>query len=83
MEPKYVFSLKLCCFLCSNGFPIKKVIPNRKLPNKSVYVFENTDRLNDCIKLYNESNNTKEIQNDRFRKHQNQNCAEGRPSKVS
>lgn len=71
MEVKYVFSLKLCGFLCSHGFPIKKVIPNRKVPNKSVYIFENTERLNDCIKKYNESNNTKEILNDRFAKYQN------------
>lgn len=83
MEVKYVFSLKLCGFLCMHGFPIKGVKPNRKLPNKSVYIFENTERLNDCIKLYNESNSAKENYNDRFEKHQNKNNSESGSSKVS
>lgn len=80
MKVKYVFSLKLCGFLCMHGFPVKKVIPNLKVPNKSVYIFENTERLNDCIKIYNESYNTKEKIYDRFTKYKNKNDSKGKSS---
>lgn len=66
MEVKNIFSLKLCGYLCICGFPVKGVRPNAKYPNKSVYVFENTDRLNECIKSYNKEKNycSKEKKND-------------------
>ena len=60
MNVKYIFSLKLCGYLCMCGFPIKGVRPNAKYPNKSVYVFEDTERLNNCIKSYDKNNCSKE-----------------------
>lgn len=80
MDIKYVFSLKLCGFLCLNGFPVKGVKPNLKMPNKSVYVFENTKRLNDCIELYNENYSAKEKKNDRFKEYKNKACTKSRSS---
>lgn len=57
MKVKNIFSLKLCGYLCICGFPVKGVRPNAKYPNKSVYVFEDTERLNECIKSYDKNKN--------------------------
>ena len=63
MKVKNIFSLKLCGYLCMHGFPIKGVRPNAKYPNKSVYIFEDTDKLEECIKSYVNNNCAKEKDN--------------------
>ena len=55
MDTFYVYSLKLCGFLCVSGFPVKGVRPNPKCRNKSVYVFEDTPRLRECLSLYDKT----------------------------
>ena len=67
MNVQYIFSLKLCGYLCLMGFPVKGVRSNAKVPNKSVYIFERTPRLDECIKQYDKDKCTKEKINDYFK----------------
>ena len=52
-----IYSLKLCGYLCVSGYPIKGVRPNAKCPNKSVYIFEDTPKLRECLLLYDKNKN--------------------------
>ena len=63
MNIKYIFSLKLCGFLCMNGIPVKGVRPNTKVKNKDVYVFEESKELEDLILKYQKQYCTKEKSN--------------------
>lgn len=71
MNAKYIFSLKLCGFLCMNGIPVKGVRPNAKVKNKDVYVFEESERLEELILEYQKKYCTKEKSNDYFKNSSN------------
>ena len=49
---EYVKSLKLAGYLMQRGFRILRVEPNVKFKEKDVYVFEQSDKLSDCIFEY-------------------------------
>lgn len=53
-EPKYEYvkSLKLAGYLMMNGFRILRINHNLKVKGKDIYVFEQSDRLSDCIFEY-------------------------------
>lgn len=55
MNVIYIYSLKLCGYLCVSGFPVKGVRPNSKCQNKSVYIFEDTPRLRECLSHYDKT----------------------------
>ena len=50
-----IYSLKLCGYLCVSGFPVKGVRPNSKCQNKSVYIFEDTPKLRECLSYYDKT----------------------------
>ena len=52
LKYEYVKSLKLAGHLMQNGFRILRVEPNEKFKGKDVYVFEQSDKLSDCIFEY-------------------------------
>ena len=49
---EYVKSLKLAGYLMMHGFRILRVEQNIKIKDKDVYVFEQSDKLSDCIFEY-------------------------------
>ena len=49
---EYVKSLKLAGYLMMHGFRVLRVEQNIKVKNKDVYVFEQSDKLSDCIFEY-------------------------------
>ena len=49
---EYVRSLKLAGYLMQNGFRILRIEPNNKFIGKDVYVFEQSEKLSDCILKY-------------------------------
>lgn len=52
LKYEYVKSLKLAGYLMMNGFRILRVEPNVNFKRKDVYVFEQSDRLSNCIFEY-------------------------------
>lgn len=52
LKYEYIKSLKLAGFLMQNGFRILRVEPNSKFKEKDVYVFEQSNKLSDCIFKY-------------------------------
>lgn len=52
LKYEYVKSLKLAGFLMQRGFRILRVEPNANFKEKDVYVFEQSDKLSDCIFKY-------------------------------
>lgn len=46
---EYVKSLKLAGYLMMNGFRILRINHNLKVKGKDVYIFEQSDKLSDCI----------------------------------
>lgn len=59
---EYVKSLKLAGYLMMNGFRILRINHNLDVKGKDVYVFEQSDKLSDCIFKYIDSR-TKEKEN--------------------
>ena len=49
---EYVKSLRLAGWLMLNGFRILRINHNLKVKDKDVYVFEQSDKLSDCIFEY-------------------------------
>lgn len=49
---EYVKSLRLAGYLMMHGFRVLRVEQNIKIKNKDVYVFEQSDKLSDCIFEY-------------------------------
>lgn len=49
---EYVKSLRLAGWLMLNGFRILRINHNLEVKGKDVYVFEQSDRLSDCIFEY-------------------------------
>lgn len=49
---EYVKSLKLAGYLMMNGFRILRINHNLRVKGKDVYVFEQSDKLSDCIFKY-------------------------------
>lgn len=49
---EYVKSLRLAGYLMMHGFRILRVEQNIKIKDKDVYVFEQSDKLSDCIFKY-------------------------------
>lgn len=49
---EYVKSLRLAGWLMFHGFRILRINHNLKINGKDVYVFEQSDRLSDCIFEY-------------------------------
>lgn len=51
MEKKYEYvkSLRLAGWLMFNGFRILRINHNLKVKGKDVYVFEQSEKLSDCI----------------------------------
>ena len=49
---EYVKSLRLAGYLMMHGFRILRVEQNIKIKDKDVYVFEQSDKLSDCIFEY-------------------------------
>lgn len=60
---EYVKSLRLAGYLMMNGFRILRINHNLKVKGKDVYVFEQSDKLSDCIFEYIDTR-TKEKQHD-------------------
>ena len=49
---EYVKSLRLAGYLMMHGFRILRVEQNIKIKDKDVYVFEQSDKLSECIFEY-------------------------------
>ena len=49
---EYVKSLRLAGWLMYNGFRILRINHNLKVQGKDVYVFEQSEKLSDCIFEY-------------------------------
>lgn len=49
---EYVKSLRLAGWLMQNGFRILRINHNLEVKEKDVYVFEQSDKLSDCIFEY-------------------------------
>lgn len=49
---EYIKSLKLAGYLMMNGFRILRINHNLKVKGKDIYVFEQSDKLSDCIFEY-------------------------------
>lgn len=49
---EYVKSLRLAGYLMMNGFRILRINHNLKVKGKDIYVFEQSDKLSDCIFEY-------------------------------
>ena len=49
---EYVKSLRLAGWLMLNGFRILRINHNLEVKGKDVYVFEQSDKLSDCIFEY-------------------------------
>lgn len=49
---EYVKSLRLAGYLMMNGFRILRINHNLEVQGKDVYVFEQSDKLSDCIFEY-------------------------------
>jgi hypothetical protein len=49
---EYVKSLRLAGYLMMNGFRILRINHNLKVKGKDIYVFEQSDKLSDCIFKY-------------------------------
>lgn len=47
-----VFSLKLANLLCNDGFKVVNIEPNRQKPWLNVYLFYDSDELQQAIKKY-------------------------------
>lgn len=57
---EYVKSLRLAGWLMQNGFRILRINHNLEVKGKDVYVFEQSDKLSDCIFEYINNKRTKE-----------------------
>lgn len=57
---EYVKSLRLAGWLMLHGFRILRINHNLEIKGKDVYVFEQSDRLSDCIFEYINDKRTKE-----------------------
>ena len=53
---KYIFSLKLAGFLMMNGQRIKRINHNLSVPNKDVYLFEDTQEVRKLMSDYSIKN---------------------------
>lgn len=60
---EYVKSLRLAGYLMMNGFRILRINHNLDVKGKDIYVFEQSDKLSDCIFEYIRNKNQGE-QND-------------------
>lgn len=49
---EYIKSLRLAGYLMQNGFRILRINHNLKVQGKDIYVFEQSDKLSDCIFKY-------------------------------
>lgn len=49
---EYVKSLRLAGYLMMNGFRILRINHNLKVKGRDIYVFEQSDKLSDCIFEY-------------------------------
>ena len=49
---EYVKSLRLAGYLMMNGFRIIRINHNLKVKGKDIYVFEQSEKLSDCIFEY-------------------------------
>ena len=49
---EYIKSLRLAGWLMLNGFRILRINHNLEVKGKDVYVFEQSDKLSDCIFKY-------------------------------
>ena len=49
---EYVKSLRLAGWLMMNGFRILRINHNLKVKGKDIYVFEQSEKLSDCIFEY-------------------------------
>lgn len=49
---EYVKSLRLAGWLMMNGFRILRINHNLKVQGKDIYVFEQSEKLSDCIFEY-------------------------------
>lgn len=58
IKNEYVRSLRLAGYLMQKGFRLLRVEPNKKTEGLDVYVFEQSDKLSNCILEYI-SKNTK------------------------
>jgi hypothetical protein len=66
---EYVKSLRLAGWLMYHGFRILRINHNLEVKGKDVYVFEQSDRLSDCIFEYiNKRTKEKNIDNDKTNK---------------
>ena len=58
---EYIKSLRLAGYLMMNGFRILRINHNLKVQGKDIYVFEQSEKLSDCIFEYiNNNKRTKE-----------------------
>lgn len=57
---EYVKSLRLAGWLMLNGFRILRINHNLKVEGKDIYVFEQSDKLSECIFEYINNKRTKE-----------------------
>lgn len=57
---EYVKSLRLAGWLMLHGFRILRINHNLEIKGKDVYVFEQSDKLSDCIFEYINNKRTKE-----------------------
>ena len=57
---EYVKSLRLAGWLMFNGFRILRINHNLKVEGKDIYVFEQSEKLSDCIFEYINNKRTKE-----------------------
>lgn len=57
---EYVKSLRLAGWLMLNGFRILRINHNLEVKGKDVYVFEQSEKLSDCIFRYINNKRTEE-----------------------
>lgn len=60
---EYIKSLRLAGWLMYHGFRILRINHNLEVKGKDVYVFEQSDKLSDCVFEYINNKRTKENKN--------------------
>ena len=52
-----IMSQKLAAILMSNGYPLRRIAPNKKYPNKNVFYFYYNDEIDNFVREYKKNKN--------------------------
>lgn len=55
MKEKYkcIYNMRLAGYLMQHGYPIRKIVPNKHCQKWDVYMFDQSDEIEEIIKFYN------------------------------